>query len=451
MREDTIAAISTPHGRGGISVIRISGSEALPVAERVFKAGRRLSELAGYEACFGHVFDGERRLDECVATVFRAPHSYTGEDTVELSCHGGIYVTRAVLEAVLRAGALPALPGEFTERAFLNGKLDLAEAEAVSDLINAGSERALDIAERNRSGAVSRKINELCDRILSLLAKIAVFCDYPEDESLGIDEGEFLSETAAVADELRVLIKNYENGRLIKDGIDTVIAGRPNVGKSTLMNFLSGCERSIVTEIPGTTRDIVETDVSFFGITLRLADTAGLRDTDDPVESIGVKRAIERMANADLCLMLFDAGRTPSEEELDLLEKYNAKTVAVINKTDLNRADTAPFADRGVVFCEISAKNKEGAEQLASAIKERLKLIEPSAGDVIMGGIRQKNCAERALSSLEEADASLRSCAPYDAVGVILDDAYAALAELTGARVSTEVADRVFRDFCVGK
>ena len=412
MREDTIAAISTPHGRGGISVIRISGSEALPVAERVFKAGRRLSELAGYEACFGHVFDGERRLDECVATVFRAPHSYTGEDTVELSCHGGIYVTRAVLEAVLRAG---------------------------------------DIAERNRSGAVSRKINELCDRILSLLAKIAVFCDYPEDESLGIDEGEFLSETAAVADELRVLIKNYENGRLIKDGIDTVIAGRPNVGKSTLMNFLSGCERSIVTEIPGTTRDIVETDVSFFGITLRLADTAGLRDTDDPVESIGVKRAIERMDNADLCLMLFDAGRTPSEEELDLLEKYNAKTVAVINKTDLNRADTAPFADRGVVFCEISAKNKEGAEQLASAIKERLKLIEPSAGDVIMGGIRQKNCAERALSSLEEADASLRSCAPYDAVGVILDDAYAALAELTGARVSTEVADRVFRDFCVGK
>ncbi len=304
----TIAAISTAQGEGGIGVIRISGERAIEIADAVFKNinGKKLADMKGYTAAYGSIQYENEKLDEAVALVFRAPHSYTGENVVELSCHGGIYITRQVLRAVLEAGAKPAEAGEFTKRAFLNGKLDLTEAEAVMDIISAKSRSAARSALSVKDGALRRKINSVKDELLSIAAHLSAWADYPEEDIAEVtDEMIFDSCDKAIA-ALSHLLDTYDIGQAVKQGIDTVIAGRPNVGKSTLMNLLSGYEKSIVTDIPGTTRDVVEDTVLVGNVLLRLSDTAGLRDTDDKVEKIGVDRAKKRLEQCGLLLAYRD-------------------------------------------------------------------------------------------------------------------------------------------------
>ncbi len=422
----TIAAISTAQGEGGIGVIRVSGDGAIEIADKVFKNinNKKIKDMKGYTAAFGSiVFEGEK-LDEAVALVFRAPHSYTGEDVVELSCHGGMYITKQVLRAVLEAGAVPAEAGEFTKRAFLNGKLDLTEAEAVIDIISAKSKSAARSAICVKEGALRKKITEVKDDLLSLTAHLSAWADYPEEDIAEVSDEDILVTCERAEFTLKRLLDTYDSGQAVKQGIDTVIAGRPNVGKSTLMNLLSGTEKSIVTDIPGTTRDVVEDTVLVGDVILRLSDTAGLRDTDDAVEKIGVDRARKKLSQCGLLLAVFDNSRELDSDDLELIEmSHEVPTVAIINK----REDI------------INAVEKIAGTQN----------LNPSEG--ILSNERQRSNVYNALNSVREAKAAVETGMTFDAVTVSLEDAISELLEMTGEKTSDEVIDRVFHNFCVGK
>ncbi len=450
MTNDTITAIATPIGKGGFSVIRISGKDAIIIADKVFKGSVPLTKKQGYTAEFGYTVNknGEY-IDESVATVFIAPKSFTGENVVELSCHGGEFVTKTLLEAVLNAGARLAEAGEFSKRAFLNGKIDLSKAEAIMSLINAKSENALKIAAKNKKGAVSVKISELITELEGLLAKVSVFCDYPDDESMGIKEEDFLTSLNFLISEIEILLKNYENGRLLTNGIDTAIIGKPNVGKSTLLNLLSGCDKAIVTDIPGTTRDVIESEINFSGLILRLYDTAGIRETSDTVEKIGVERSIERLENADIALFMFEAGSEITKNELSLLNKYKEKAIVIVNKTDLFGEEIAALKEFNPIY--ISAKKGTGLDGLKDRIKDLLNIFDFTENSVVVDSLRQKNNLTTALTSLKEAKDGILMGIPLDAVGVIIDEGYRNLCEITGDKAAVSVANRVFSDFCVGK
>lgn len=451
----TIAAISTAQGEGGIGVIRISGEEAIQIADKIFQNinGKRLCDMKGYTAAFGKVIANDEEIDEAVALVFRAPHSYTGENVVELSCHGGIYLTRQVLRAALEAGAVPAQAGEFTKRAFLNGKLDLTEAESVMDLISAKSRSAARSALYVKEGALRKKISGIKDDLLSLTAHLSAWADYPEEDIADVSD-EMISDVCdkAIA-ALTKLLSTYDSGQAVKQGIDTVIAGRPNVGKSTLMNLLSGYEKSIVTEIPGTTRDVVEDTVLVGDVILRLSDTAGLRDTEDAVEKIGVDRARQRLSQCGLLLAVFDNSRPLDEEDFELLDmSREVPTIAIINKTDLEgQSDIDKIKEEisNVVF--VSAVKGEGREEIIRAVEQvaGTQHLNPSEG--ILSNERQRNNVKNALTSVEETKNALFMGMTYDAITVSLEDAISELLEMTGEKTSDEVIDRVFHNFCVGK
>ena len=451
----TIAAISTAQGEGGIGVIRISGENAISVADRVFQniRSKPLSEMKGYTAAYGRIVADGEAIDEAVALVFRAPHSYTGEDVVELSCHGGLFITKLVLRAVLDAGAVPAQAGEFTKRAFLNGKLDLTEAEAVMDIISAKNRSAARAALSVREGALSRRIDAVKERLLSLAAHLSAWADYPEEEIADVTDEQIFSAGDAAEAELSDLLATYDSGQAIKQGIDAVIAGRPNVGKSTLMNLLSGSEKSIVTEIPGTTRDVVEDTVVAGDVILRLSDTAGLRDTDDTVERIGVDRAKQRLAQCGLLLAVFDNSRALEDFDFHLLEAAeNVPTVAVINKTDLpSQLDISKITNSIDKIVYISAATGEGKDELISAIAQLAGTAELNPSEGILSNERQRADASAALNAVREAKAALKSGMTYDAVTVTVEDAITALLEMTGEKTGDEVIDRVFHTFCVGK
>ena len=338
--EKTIAAISTANGIGGLGVIRISGENAIETAEKIFVSvsGKKLSELKGYTAAYGKIYDGDELIDEAVVLVFRAPHSYTGEDVAEISCHGGLYVTKRVLRAVLKNGAVPAEAGEFTKRAFLNGKLGLTEAEAVMDIISAKGSQSAKAALSCMEGKLRQRIDSVRDTLINTAAHLSAWADYPEEDIPEVDTENLTSSLSVCRDELSALLKTYDTGRIMREGVETVIAGRPNVGKSTIMNLLSGCERSIVTNVPGTTRDVIEETVMLGEIPLRLSDTAGIRSTDDPVEKIGVERAKDRILKAGLVLAVFDSSRPLSDDDRELIELLSdAPSLAIINKTKLEK------------------------------------------------------------------------------------------------------------------
>ncbi len=453
--EHTIAAISTPNGVGGMGVIRISGEGAIATAEQVFfsVSGKQLSGMKGYTASFGKIIDEGEVIDEAVALVFKAPHSYTGEDVVELSCHGGMYVTRRVLRAVIAHGAAPAEGGEFTKRAFLNGKMGLTEAESVMELIAASGAQSARAALSAMEGSLRKRIDGVKERLLHLAAHLAAWADYPEDEIPEIDEAELKDGLSVCRRELQSLLATYDAGKIMREGVNTVIAGRPNVGKSTLMNLLAGCERSIVTDIPGTTRDVIEETVMLGNVPLRLSDTAGLRDTDDPVESIGVTRAKEKLLSAGLVFAVFDASEDLRDEDRELLELLSdAPAVAIINKSDLESRIDSDFIRskiRHVVF--ISAKHDTDTKELEQAVAEiaGTSALDPSQG--ILANERQFNDAQKALSSIEEAWEAVSLGITFDAVTVVIEEAIHSLLELTGERVTDAVVDQVFSQFCVGK
>ncbi|HAQ28173.1 MAG TPA: tRNA uridine-5-carboxymethylaminomethyl(34) synthesis GTPase MnmE [Ruminococcaceae bacterium] len=449
----TIAAISTGLAAGGIGIVRISGENALNVADSIFKTvqGIELKKLSGYRAAFGKVFSDGKPIDEAVALVFRAPKSYTGEDVVEISCHGGLYITKQVLRAALKNGAVPAEPGEFTKRAFLNGKTDLARAESIMGLISAKNESQLRLSRAAHLGKISEKIDGIISRLTTADAAIAVYSDYPDEEIEGLDRESFLSSLKACAHETEQMLSTYNAGRVLREGIETVIVGKPNVGKSTLMNMLSGAERSIVTEVAGTTRDVIEDTVNVGDIMLRLADTAGIRDTDDRVESIGVELAKKRIELADLVLAVFDITKPLDNDDKKLLELVKHKnTVVILNKSDMgNSADMSAFADFRTVVT--SAVNGGGYDALCREIADIVGTAGLDPESAVLINERQRACAERALDGINEAITALNDGNTVDAVGVCVDDALAALLELTGRRVTNEVSDEIFRKFCVGK
>ncbi|MDE6729071.1 MAG: tRNA uridine-5-carboxymethylaminomethyl(34) synthesis GTPase MnmE [Oscillospiraceae bacterium] len=451
----TICAIATPAAVGGISVVRISGESAFDVAERVFKpvSGNPIHEMKGYTAAYGKIYDGGERLDDGVLLVFRSPRSYTGEDVCEISCHGGIYVTRRVMTACLKAGALPAAAGEFTKRALLNGKLSLTQAEAVADMIAAQGEQMLACSNSQREGALYRRAESIAERIMDVSAQISAWIDYPEDDTPTVT-GEWLIERLDdVKAELDSLLDGYDTGRMIRDGISCAIVGKPNVGKSTIMNALAGVRRSIVSDIAGTTRDIVEESVNLNGVVLLLSDCAGIRETDDEVEKIGVELMLQKLENADIVLAVFDGSRELDDEDRRLLGLLGGKTaVPVVNKSDLeNRLDIAEIERRLGKPLVVSAKNDDLAARLGSEISARLNLDKLNMSADFLANERQRACVIEAADAVGNALAAARSGVTPDVIGVELERALDAVYRLSGKRASEEVINEVFKRFCVGK
>ena len=444
----TIAAIATGNSVSGIGVIRISGERAIEIAQKVFKSADNtpLSSLKGYTAKFGNVYSKGEKYDNAIALVFRAPKSYTGEDVVELSVHGGIFIVEKTLEAVLDAGASPAEAGEFTKRAFLNGKMDLTQAEAVATLISANGQEAAKASFNLLQGSLSNKISNVLD-------KMAAWVDYPDEEIPELDEKTLKNTLSFAKNELKELLDNYESGMIMTQGVNTVIAGRPNAGKSTLMNMLSGREKSIVTHIEGTTRDIVENSVRLGSLVLHLSDTAGLRESDDVVEAIGIKKALERIDTASLVLAVFDSSRELDDDDKMLIDSCKGKkAVAVINKTDLSpKINTDKIKDNFESIVYISAKNNLGLKELETAVKNILGVEEFDSSAPLIANRRQKQCIQMACENINEALSAAEIGLTYDAINVMIDSAVDELLALTGKKATEEVVNNIFSRFCVGK
>lgn len=454
----TICAIATPAAVGGISVIRISGENAAEIAAKVFSpvSGRNAAELEGYRAAYGKIHDGGEQLDDGVLLMFRAPHSYTGEDTAEISCHGGLYVTQRVMTACIKAGAVPAAAGEFTKRALLNGKLSLTQAEAVADIISAQGEQILSCSNSQREGALYRRAEQIADMIMEMSAQISAWIDYPEDDTPIVTEDWLTERLEAVRSEFTQLLDGYDTGRMLREGISCAIVGKPNAGKSTLMNLLAGHRRSIVSDIAGTTRDIVEETVSLGDAVLKIADCAGIRETNDEIEKIGVEIMRNRLADSDLVLAVFDGSRELSDEDKELLSLLSGKRViCIINKSDLPQRISADDireleARLGKPVC-ISAKNDGTPKALAEEVRSRLQLDRLDARAGFLANERQRACVISAANSVDEALGAVRAGFTPDAVGVMLEQALNSVYELSGKSASDEVIAEVFKRFCVGK
>ncbi len=454
----TIAAIATAQAAAGLGVIRISGEDASAIADRVFSSvsGKSLQNAKGYTAFYGKVHHGETQLDDGVALVFRGPKSYTGEDVVELSCHGGLYILQRVLRAVFEAGAVPAEPGEFTKRAFLNGKMDLSEAEAVMSLISASGEEARSATLNALEGALSREIGECRDVLVKMAAALAAWVDYPYDETPELSDEEMCRTIEGVKNRLQVLLQGFDAGQAVLEGVDTVIVGRPNVGKSTLLNALSGRNRAIVTSVAGTTRDVLEETVRLGNITLRLADTAGIRaDTDDEIEKIGVDRARERLDRASLIFMVLDAREALTEEDKELLSLCKSrKSVVIINKTDeeklLSPEEVKAITGKDNIVL-LSAKNRTGIDDLVRLTEEVVGTACFDASAPLLTTERQRGCVLQAVDCLTEALEGLALGITPDAVNVCVDCAVEKLCILTGEKATETVVNEVFKSFCVGK
>lgn len=452
---ETIAAISTPNAVGGISVIRVSGPDAITVSERVFEgvSGKKLSSMKGYTAAYGKVYDREGEIDSAVALVYHGPKSYTGEDVVELSCHGGMIVTRRLLRSLLDAGARLAEPGEFTKRAFLNGKMSLTQAESVLDLINSQSEQAARCAVTALDGALYQKIKGIRENLVAQTAHITAWIDFPEEDVDSVKLSQLKDGLMKIHQDIRKLIKTFDIGKVIHMGVNTAIVGRPNVGKSTLMNLLAGCEKSIVTDMAGTTRDVVEETVNLGDVVLRLADTAGIHRTTNAVELAGIERAKKRIEQADLVLLVLDASQPLDEQDLELMRIVRMKpSVVVLNKADLGVKIDEEYIKRDFQHSVvISAKEQVSIQTLNDAVARLMHLTDFDTTQPILANERQRACACAALTQVESALDALSFGMTLDAVNISIEDAVQSLLELTGESVSDVVVDEVFSKFCVGK
>ncbi len=462
MLGDTIAAISTPHGRGGVALLRVSGPDAVPICSRVFfsRSGVALCDAPARTAIYGEMrapdADGVwNSVDDGLATVFRAPSSFTGEDTVELCCHGGILLTETILTALLTAGARQAEAGEFTRRAFLNGKLGLSSAEALGNLLEAQTREQITLAHGGLRGRLEARCEAIYAKMRHTLASIYVTIDYPDEDLADLSREEMVEAFCACEDELASLARTYHTGHAIAEGIPTVICGRPNVGKSSLYNALVGREAAIVTSVEGTTRDVLTETLSLGRVTLRLFDTAGLHETDDPVERIGIARAEAAMADAELILAVFNGSQALSDEDMRLAEKLENRgsaVIAVVNQSDLGVRDEAFYRAHFSNCVFLSAKSGEGLDDLRVCV-ERL-FIDGALNvreDAILTNARQHAAVLSALESVRRAIGALREGLPIDLCCIDTETAMASLAEVDGHTISEDIVLDIFSHFCVGK
>ena len=452
---DTIAAISTPKGEGGISIIRISGDKSFEILDKIFKPKNPNKDLGFYQFNYGFIHDGEKVIDESMVVRMKAPKTYTCEDVVEINCHGGQFVTQKVLELVLKNGARHAEQGEFTKRAFMNGRIDLSQAEAVMDLIQGKTEKSISLSLDQLRGDLRDKINSFKKALLDITAHVNVVLDYPEE---GIDDPlpvELRDNLEAVYEEATRLIESYDKGKKIKEGIKTVIVGKPNVGKSTLLNSLLREERAIVTHVAGTTRDVIEEVINIKGIPLVLVDTAGIRQTDDIVENIGVEKSKEFIEKADLVLLVLDASRELEDEDREVINQINEnhkKVIVLLNKIDLERKiDLDEYDFENIV--EISAQKNVGIEDMEEKIYSFIvdEKVEDSSEKLIITNVRHKTALEKTKDAIRNIFETIDMGLPMDLISVDLKEALDSLSEITGEISSEDILDHVFGNFCVGK
>ena len=458
---ESIAAIATPPGAGAIAIVRVSGPDAVLIGARVFRGNAGIENAAGYTVHYGHVVNrsGEE-LDEVLVTVFRGPHSFTGEDMVEISCHGSVLITRTVMEAVIAAGARPAGPGEFTRRAFLNGRIDLSQAEAVADLITAQSRRGQSVSLGHLEGRLGNSVRGLRKEVLDLCALLELNLDFAEEGLDVISPSALMDRITSLRSRIASLVSSYSHGRIYRDGVSVVLAGEPNAGKSSLFNALLKQDRAIVTPVPGTTRDALEESIVIDGVLFRLTDTAGLRDTVDDVERLGVERTRAAVTGADIVVHVMDAGVSSSvREHLERMAVHSEgqHMLPVLNKCDLLPSWPQPAVRASLKQGEtsvvlVSAKTGEGLEDLRTALSEWiLGDASPGTEDICITNERHKACLEQALRSLDGGVASIENGASQEYAAFDIREAASALAEITGEFTSEEVLNHIFARFCIGK
>lgn len=453
---DTIAAISTPRGEGGIGIVRLSGDESLGILSKIFKpkSKKDVKDIKSYTINYGHIYDGEELIDEVLVSIMKAPNTYTREDIVEINCHGGYLITQKVLELVLKNGAKIAEPGEFTRRAFLNGRLDLTQAEAVIDLIHGKTDKSISLSLNNLRGDLRDQINHLKKILLDVAAHVNVVLDYPEE---GVDEPipeHLIIELHNVKDTITKLVESYDKGKMIKEGIKTAIVGKPNVGKSSLLNSILREERAIVTSIAGTTRDTIEEIINIKGIPLIMVDTAGIRKTQDEVENIGVQKSKKMLKEADLVLFVLDSSRDFSDEDREIYDSIQSeKVIGILNKIDMEKKLDITNLTKVKKWIEISALENIGIDTLENEIYNFIlsENIEDSSEKLIITNIRHKSALEKTKKSIENIFETIDMGYPMDLIAVDLNDALDSLSEVTGEISSEDLLDHIFSNFCVGK
>jgi tRNA modification GTPase len=458
--EDTIAAISTPPGVGGIAIIRVSGKNAIKIVAKIFemKNKKNFVDAKSHRIYYGYIREikSNKILDEVLVSVMKEPNTFTREDTVEINCHGGSVVAKKVLEEVIYVGARLAEPGEFTKRAFLNGRIDLVQAEAIIDIINAKTDNGLSVAVGQLEGGLSEQLKDIRKRILSLSAHLQAAVDFPEEEIEELKEENVEKELKDILFKIEGMLSTADIGKIVRDGLNTVIIGRPNVGKSSLLNAMVREKRAIVTEIPGTTRDIIEEYINIKGIPLKVIDTAGIRDTNDIIEKIGVKKSKELINNAELIILILDGSEEITENDRNIISLVKEKnTIVLINKTDLNVVIDYDYIEnifKENIVLEVSVKEGTGLEDLENAIYDMFYSGKVKINnDYLITNIRHKELLIRTGEEINQALTSLNEGMPMDMITIDLNNAIQSMGEILGLTVSEEIIDRIFRDFCLGK
>ncbi|KHD34497.1 tRNA modification GTPase MnmE [Clostridium acetobutylicum] len=455
---DTIAAISTAIGNSGISIIRVSGKEALSIVDKVFKGKSKkgIIEMNTYTMRYGNIVELSNGdiIDEVIVSFMKGPKSFTGENVVEVNCHGGMYPTKRVLEEIIRAGARIAEPGEFTKRAFLNGRLDLSQAEAVMDIINSKTELSMKSAVAQSEGVISREINKLRQRILEIIAHIEATVDYPEDDLEEVTAENVSKDLKDILKQIDGLILSADEGKILREGLNTVIIGKPNVGKSSLLNLLLDEKRAIVTDIPGTTRDVIEEYINISGIPIKIVDTAGIRETEDVIEKMGVERSKEKMENADLIIFMIDSSKKIDAEDLEIIDYIkDKKYIVLLNKVDLkNREDKSKLdlLNKDNII-EFSVKEKVGLEKLKDTIENMFATGNLQHSNTMITNTRHKEALLRAREHCTASLKALQDTLAIDLASIDIRNAWTALGEITGETLQEDLIDKIFKDFCLGK
>ena len=456
--DDTIAAIATAPGEGGIGIIRISGEKSLQVAESIFKSvtGKLIKDYNTRTLIYGTIVDGEKVIDEVLVAYMKGPKSYTGEDVIEINCHGGFISVKKILELILSKDVRLADEGEFTKRAFLNGRIDLSQAEAVIDVIKAKTDKAQEVAQTHLRGALANKIKELRFKVTEVLAHLEVSIDFSEEDVEEITYSMLEENAQALRSEIKALYDSAESGKVLRDGLKTVIVGKPNVGKSSLLNYILGENRAIVTEIAGTTRDVIEEFVNIKGIPLKIVDTAGIRETEDIVEKIGVEKSRESFNSADLVIIVLDASESLTDEDREILENaVDKKTIVLLNKTDLpqelSEEEISKYVDRDSII-KISALKNEGIEKVHDKIESMVfKGDIKSNSSVVVTNSRHKDALLKAYNSINDAIAGIEQRLPYDFIEVDFKNIWDYLGYINGDTVQEDLLDTIFANFCIGK